>query len=82
MHMCTHSKADTENVRAPTPTPQGRGDTSWTDSRARGDEIVWMSQDVEADSNTGHALVGVLQHMHGAARRLWTHLYPGNELEK
>jgi hypothetical protein len=41
-----------------------------------------MSQDVEADSSTGEALVGVVRHMQSTGRKLWKELYPSDELEK
>lgn len=58
----------------------GKGDTAWTDSRARGDEILWMGErdDAEYDHGVGEACA----RMHLVAREVWGVVCPGGELDK
>lgn len=56
----------------------GKGETAWTDSRARGDELLWMTDDELLDDGVGAAC----RRMHDVAGQLWGEISPGERLER
>jgi len=56
----------------------GKGETAWSDSGARGDELLWMTDEELPEDGVGAAC----KRMYDISEQLWREICPGEGLER